>query len=463
VPTLLAVIVAAVAATWLPAAAASATNAPASWDPAVERFVRFVEKERGLQFDHPVRVRFLDDAAFRRRVAAWSGDETAKQRELDALEASDVYALGLASEVIDLGAAQAASDETDVLGFYDEETKEMVVRGRDLSDTDVRMTVVHELTHALQDQHFGLRKLERKAGGPGLDALVEGDADLVAYAYLYSLPKRTQDAYFDAPPEVDSAEPAVPSARILELWDMYPYDFGYSALQVAMAAHGHAALDALFRDPPASEEQIIDPVALERDDRPKAVRFPTFASGDEAKGPADSWGALSWYLLLSSRIPWRDALVAAEGWGGDRYRSFVRHTDAGDRWCVRLSVTGDSSRDTDELEHAIRAWSDAMPGGGTTVSRAGSIVTLDACATDTAPTSVDEAVQTAYDRLWERTDQMWSVVDRSHPPDRAGRCVVDTVVADDDVEPLLSADHDLAKADRRRIDHAYDEAWRACL
>src|SRR5262245_40527427 len=205
-------VAAAVPACW-PAAAVAATKPPLSWDLRVERLVQFVEKERGLEFDHPVRVRFLDDAAFRERVAAWSGDETAKERELDALEASDLYALGLATEVIDLAGAQAASDETDVLGFYDEDTKEMVVRGRDLSDTDVRMTVVHELTHALQDQHFGLHRLDKEFGGPGIDALVEGDAELVTYAYLYSLPKRTRDAYLDTPPEVDASAPTSSSPR----------------------------------------------------------------------------------------------------------------------------------------------------------------------------------------------------------------------------------------------------------
>ena len=34
------------------------------------------------------------------------------------------------------------------------------MRGTDLTDVDVRVTIVHELTHALQDQHFDLTKLD---------------------------------------------------------------------------------------------------------------------------------------------------------------------------------------------------------------------------------------------------------------------------------------------------------------
>ena len=36
------------------------------------------------------------------------------------------------------------------------------MRGTDLTDVDVRITLVHELTHALQDQHFDLTKLDER-------------------------------------------------------------------------------------------------------------------------------------------------------------------------------------------------------------------------------------------------------------------------------------------------------------
>jgi len=46
------------------AATDSATKAPKQWDPRVREFVRFVERDRELKFEHPVAVAFLDDAAF---------------------------------------------------------------------------------------------------------------------------------------------------------------------------------------------------------------------------------------------------------------------------------------------------------------------------------------------------------------------------------------------------------------
>jgi len=78
------------------------------------------------------------------------------------------------------------------------------VRGTDLTDVDVRVTIVHELTHALQDQHFDLTKLDDAVETEGEDfaltALVEGDATSIEDDYLFSLPQAEQDAYFAGDP-----------------------------------------------------------------------------------------------------------------------------------------------------------------------------------------------------------------------------------------------------------------------
>ena len=77
--------------------------------------------------------------------------------------------------------------------------------GTDLTDVDVRVTLVHELTHALQDQHFDLTKLDDAVETSGEDfaltALVEGDATSVEDDYLFSLPQAEQDAYFAEDPD----------------------------------------------------------------------------------------------------------------------------------------------------------------------------------------------------------------------------------------------------------------------
>ncbi|MET0626842.1 MAG: DUF6782 family putative metallopeptidase, partial [Acidimicrobiia bacterium] len=430
-------------------------------------------------FEHPVKVDFLGEKAFRRAASSWYDEITDKDRELAALDASTLLALGLVTEPVDLLAAEESSDVEGTLGFYDDETGELVVRGTDLGDTEVQLTIVHELTHALQDQHFDLGKLDSRTETSGesaaLNSLIEGDASLVEREYLWSLPQRVQDAYWNDLPgdgdgPADDASDGVPAVDgapdptwpvVLDLWTAVDYDLAPRALDLVVAAHGRRALDQLFRTPPTSEEQIIDPVALDRGDVPVVVKLPSFVAGETPKGEASDWGAFSWYLLLSSRLPWRQALTAVEGWGGDRYRSYVRAVDGAEQACVRLAVTGDTTHDTKELHQAIVDWAVAMPPGGTDVTRTGDRVILSACVTDEAPTSGDEAMGTAYDRLWERTDQLAYLLD-GDAPDEWRRCISDTLVDDVDIESLLYVDRDLTNAERRRIDSALDAAAEAC-
>jgi hypothetical protein len=429
-----------------------------------------VERTRGLEFDHPVRVRFLGEEAFRDAAASWYDDASDDDRELAAQESADLLALGLVTAPYDALAVSEESDVVDTLGWYDDDRKEMVVRGTDLDDTEVRLTVVHELTHALQDQQFDLPRLDRRAGTSGeqaaLGALIEGDATLVEYEYLWSLPQRVQDAYWGdvesgvvtdggglTPPEGD-----VPASwpLVYDMWSAFDYDLAPAALDVVIAAHGRKHVDRLFRSPPRSEEAFIDPVALEAGDRPKRVTLPPFADDEVARGEHDEWGAFSLYLVLASRIPWEQALAAVDGWGGDRYQSYRANVGGAEQECVRLAVIGDTALDTDELAAATTAWAQAMPAGGARVERRDDTVVVSACATGQAPTSGDLAMQEAYTRLWERTDEMWYLTGRSVPPEALTRCVAGSLVADAAVYPLLTVDRELTRKEQRAVSRATD-------
>jgi hypothetical protein len=166
-------------------------------------------------------------------------------------------------------------------------------------------------------------------------------------------------------------------------------------------------------------------------------------------------GAFTLYLVLAARIPWPDALRAAEGWGGDRYRSYVTTVDGVERGCVRMAVVGDTDTDTDELHGALRAWAREMPEGAARVARDDGSVVVSACATDAVLEPRDAAMQTAYDRLWERTDSMWYLTDRTAPPDATTRCVADALVSDAVAQPLLAGQEELTRRERRTLEDRF--------
>ena len=155
-------------------------------------------------------------------------------------------------------------------------------------------------------------------------------------------------------------------------------------------------------------------------------------------------------------------MQAVEGWGGDRYRSYVRTVDGVARECVRMAMIGDTDDDTAELEDALTTWAAAMPDGAARVERAGARIVMSACATGIAPVSGNDAMQTAYDRLWERTDGMWYFTDPSLPPGEYSRCVADALVADPTAQPLLASDQELRRKDQRILEERVDEHTREC-
>jgi hypothetical protein len=421
--------------------AGAAPSPPAKWDRRVTKYVRFVEHHRKLSFDHPVPVKFLASKAF---VHAYLGDDTkvSKQDRADAERyAGQLRALGLIQGPVDLIQSERDLDAADVVGFYDQHEDTLFVRGQDLRDTDVRVTLVHELTHALQDQKFDLDALDRQAETSGESfaetALVEGDATSVENEYVASLPRGERDAYnasFDdeTPPDAPSTG-SVPPA--LELFESAPYVFGPPYLDTLKAEGGLAQVDRAFRDPPHSEEEIIDAVAANRRGRPKPVAVPKLAQGEKRDGAADDFGALSLYFVLASRLAPETALRAAEGWGGDRYLAFTRGADRQE--CVRVAFQGDTGADTDEIASALGEWAASLPSGAAAVRHVGATPTLTAC--DTAGTTAPDqpTLDTAVDTLANRNELVREFVDNQAPVADA-RCVADLLVVDPEVAPLFN-------------------------
>src|SRR5262249_22687691 len=112
---------------------------------------------------------------------------------------AQLRAVGLIGPDVDLLDAASSLQTSGVLAYYDPKTKKITVKGTNLDDVDTRVTVAHELTHAFQDQHFDLEKLQNKAnadhGSTALRTLVEGDAVRIQNDYKDSLSASDQQAY----------------------------------------------------------------------------------------------------------------------------------------------------------------------------------------------------------------------------------------------------------------------------
>ena len=351
-----------------------ATTAPPAVDDAVAldalvpELSAFVERTWGLPFEAPVEVALLDDAAFRQRLRE-DADQDAE--ELERTERV-LTAVGLLEGDVDLAGALEGLLGEAVAGFYDPRTKELVVRGV-ATTPSVRAVVVHELTHALQDQHFGIDRpaLDEADDETGLAfaALVEGDAVRVEEAYRASLSAADRARARDEEArQVGGIGDDVP--RVLLELVAFPYVAGPAFARAVFEAPDARALAASFADPPTTSEQILHPDAYLARQGAVAVPEPVAPAAVVDRG---ALGEFALALLLAEGADPATAARAAEGWGGDRYVAWAD----GERTCVRVAVATDSPDEAAELVAALASYADRRP--GTTVEEGPGPVTFTTC------------------------------------------------------------------------------------
>lgn len=304
----------------------------------------FVERERGLTFKRPVDVTLLDDEEFEARVV--ESDEEDEEEIADA--EAVLKAMDLLDDDDDLAAIVRNFTAGAVLGFYDPETEELVVRGARPTPF-VRAVLAHELLHALEDQHFDLDRHDDLGDEAfvGFQALAEGSAVRIEDRYRRTLSSADRRVADREERSLGSSVPDVP--EVVEILFGFPYAYGPDLVAAIEEAGGRARLDAAFADPPASSEHVIEPDSFLAGDKPRAV--PTPAADGTAFDDGEI-GQLFLALMLRSEIGDDDALDAADGWGGDHY---VAWKD-GDRTCVRMDFVMDTPGDTQELTTALAAW-----------------------------------------------------------------------------------------------------------
>lgn len=312
----------------------------------------FVARQRGLAFEHPVVVTSLGDEAFEARVTELDDEDRQDLRDAEL----ELQALGLLDRGVDLEAVVSGFSAGAVLGFYDPETDELVVRGNRPTPF-VRVVLAHELVHALEDQHFDL---DRDDLGDeaffGFQALVEGSAERISDRYRGALSvaeRREADA------EERRRAGAVPDVpEVVRVVFGFPYSLGPGLVAAVLGAGGQARLDAAFADPPSSTEHVLHPDRYLAGERPRPVDRP---AADGEVFDEGEIGQLFLQLMLASGLDAGDARRAADGWGGDRFVAWRE----GERTCLRAVFVMDTPADTAELRSALSRWAAGRPGAAT--------------------------------------------------------------------------------------------------
>ena len=316
-----------------------------------------VEQVRGLEFLRDVAVQPVsaDEIAGKLEGAF---DETYPKEYYDRRSVA-WQTIGVMLRDVDIREALLAFQTGQVVGFYNPVDGELVYRADGDLDLVERVTLAHELTHAIDDQHFDLSRIDRVASNCRDEAFqaalgaVEGSAQFFSIKVLFEF--SPDDGDFSDLGGGGGMPAGVPPFMVdLQLW---PYTAGQSFVTALEGRGGTAEIDGALRRFPITTEQILHPERFP-DDAPVRVDVPDLSG---VLGPG--WGDLdvmqvgeAWLAaMLGLRLDTATAEAAAAGWDGGLYRAFTDGDDA----AVVLATAWDSAADADAFAQALREWLDA--------------------------------------------------------------------------------------------------------
>ncbi|HEX5706567.1 MAG TPA: hypothetical protein VFX96_04695 [Pyrinomonadaceae bacterium] len=224
-----------------------------------------------------------------------------------------------------------------VAGYYDPKSQRFYLA--DWIDLDGQKPVMaHELGHALQDQHFNLRRFEDwpkhdSDAELAAHALVEGDATVLMMHYVRRSPLRALAMLRSMTTSGASTEQLDKAPRALRETLVFPYEQGAMWAAHVYARGGWPLISKSFTELPKSTEQIIHPEKYFAGESPVAVVAPADVTSKLGKGwkraDHDVNGEWGYYLILDQYLNAKDeSRRAAAGWGGDRYVLYTGPTGA---------------------------------------------------------------------------------------------------------------------------------------
>jgi len=246
----------------------------------------------------------------------------------------------LAKETVELVSEQAAA-------FYDYNKKRLYILDSTSEGMEQRVALVHELAHALADQHHPLGKYLHK-GSPDDDAstarqaVMEGQATWLTWAYM----AKRNGGKAEVPAAMideltkslgaDGADFPVFTKAPLYMKEslVFPYNEGLKFQDAVYHKLGRSSFDQLFTRPPDTTQQILHPDAYLEDKKhtdPEPPLLDVVISKKDARTYHElaegSLGEFDHSVLLRQFVPEKEGAAAASHWRGGTFRLYESKRD----------------------------------------------------------------------------------------------------------------------------------------
>ncbi|MCC6558616.1 MAG: hypothetical protein IT372_37250 [Polyangiaceae bacterium] len=312
-----------------PAAAIAAPPPDPAGDPTraaqeeVRRMLARASKTRGLPVRRDVPGRVLDRAEILARIR----EHVAREIPPDVLtyQGEILAALQLIPAEYDFTEGMYRLLEGRIAGFYEPADGTMYLVD-DLDESEAAETLAHELVHALQDQSYPLKPLLEYVPGDSdrlaaVHALIEGDATAGMLDIIAGSAFHIDESVLRKLVAMSTALSSVgDTPRVLQESLGAPYTDGFALVQGLRRQGGWAAVDAVWRAPPQTTEQLLHLDKLAAREPAIPVAPPDVTPLGEGFGAVfdDVMGEQGLRIVFTDLAPRDVAAAAAAGWGGDR-------------------------------------------------------------------------------------------------------------------------------------------------
>lgn len=338
--------------------------------PVFEEIERTVERMRGLKFESPVQYLALDrsnlKAIVQKELFKVYSREELLQEGL-AYEKMGFVPEGVGEKLVD---TYLSLLEEQIGAFYEPITNQLVTLGAKSYDNPVdRMLLAHELTHALEDQHFGLEELP-------LDEKGNDDKILAISSVLEGSATRLMDQFFiqdsvSGNIELDDLavtggfEQIANAPMYMRETLTFPYFGGRKFVDDLVSFGGMPLLNQTLENLPTTTEQILHPEKYYPQPEPPMdcpEDLPPFLEGGGAEILAEnSAGELGVRLFLTQHLNAFQSIGPAMGWNGDRW-FFYRYPGKDNErlygwdWWLAWDTPADAKEFLSAYRKAVKSW-----------------------------------------------------------------------------------------------------------
>ena len=356
----------------------SVTSAPsdtsgdltARYQEKINELIEAAERVRGLKFLNPPKVVLLSREDFVERTVGGLDEQ------LEDIDSEDAMykLLGLLEPETSLREIYHDMFSNATTGYYDSDKKELVVPVKEGGiDISTQLTLIHELVHALTDQHFDFHKASTELADNdetdkyyALSAVIEGDA--VEAETRYYSEELTDEEKEEEKMELDASTPSLsipPSQEIIQneidrqlssetpvspnlpeppripkfISSSFQFSYTHGSLflrslvgrdpmnaSVVLNDEDFKAINELYTKIPASTEQIYFSEKY-RSEEPLEVNHPVADLPSYQLVETNTWGALTFAAMfdqvLGFHVPDQSAMTDLMGEDGLPAAAFI--------------------------------------------------------------------------------------------------------------------------------------------